>query len=135
MESSDIVRMLSEKCETTNQAKRVSKKYYGNACIISGQVPDGAHIFNAGSYPQLKNYPANIVPVARWHHSTRGNQNCMDYNGNRNRTPGEKIQWLKSYVIDPYAKALLRVQFLVLHTVLENEGVIYDFGKELIDYE
>lgn len=136
MNHNHFVKKLSEKCETVDNAKRIAKEFYGGTCVVSCESkPDGAHIFGAGAFPQLKKYPANIVPVSRYHHSFRGNKNCMDFDGKRDRSAHEKINWLKSMVIDPYAKALLRLQLIILHTVLEQENIIYDFAQELLEYE
>lgn len=121
------------KQESKEIAIAISKRKYCNMCIKSNQPnPDGAHIFCCSLYPELRNYPCNIVPLSRWFHSHRKNKNCMDFVGNSDRTPHERIKWLMENITDPNNRAELKVQLITLDRVLKTERVRIDF--DILEY-
>lgn len=64
---------------------------WGSKCVIclSGNV-DAAHIYPAGSFPELANIKYNIVPLCRAHH------NEFD-----THTWHNKIKWLQELTCKP----------------------------------
>lgn len=102
---------ISEKASTVEEAKKIIKKYYDYECVFSDQsgILDGAHIFSAGRFPDLKRYPAVIIPVLRLFH--REIDITFD--------PFTRIKFIFSYC-SVEKKHLLRLHMQKLSTLLLN---------------
>ena len=64
------VKLLTE-CETPEAAIRVAKSMWDGHCAISGVMgaTDGAHIYSRSLYPQIKSFPACVLPMNHSHHT------------------------------------------------------------------
>lgn len=72
---------MSRRAMWIEKAKKEAKKRYGGMCIVTCQPhPDAAHIYPAGTYPELSTKVDNIIPLSRAVHtamdskSTNGEQ-------------------------------------------------------------
>jgi len=75
-------------------AKEQAKRFYFRACVFTGQAGvDGAHIFPAGDFIELADFPENIVPAVRPCHR------LFDERADGTRRPvSEKIWMLRNLV-------------------------------------
>lgn len=77
-------------------AKDQAKRFYFRACVFTGQAGvDGAHIFPAGDFPELADFPENIVPAVRSCHR------LFDERADGSRRPiSEKLWMLRHLTLD-----------------------------------
>jgi len=120
---------LIKPVESTNKAKDLIKQVYGYKCIVTdmdrqdinrhGSSLDGCHIYPAGSYPQLKKIPVNIIPMVRSLHT--GNSCTFDWQvfNKKERSIEDKLKWLSEKVHFDH-RAFLRRQLELLHEVVNE---------------
>lgn len=113
--------MIFEKFNSVTAAKNAAKKNYGYECVFTGLISylDGAHVFNAGPYPELKYYSTNIFPMIRiWHKE-------FDFNSmnNRQNTFDNKIKMLAKKA-HPCHRFNVRLQLEALTELAFSLGVL-----------
>lgn len=109
-------------------AKEQSKRFYGRACVFTGLGGvDGAHIFPAGDFHALADFPENIVPAVRMCHA------LFDKRADGTHRPvGEKIWILRGFTIEDIrprihkALRLLSMRCMILHIEFPEEVAPYD---------
>ena len=95
-------------CGSSHGARVAGKAQYNGVCIISEDTTniDGAHIFGAGAFPELKCYRQNIVPLRHDFHT--GQSDSLDWivYGTQPRNYASRVSWLAKYVAREYADQL-----------------------------
>lgn len=108
--------------------KEQSKKFYFRQCVFTGLAGiDGAHIFPAGDFPALADFPENIVPAVRMCHA------LFDTRADGSRRPvSEKLWILRRITIEDIrprinkALRLLSMRCTILHIDFPEEVAPYD---------